>query len=151
MSKIFRRVMARKEIYQIIEEVKATAKKNEKKEILKNNDTLALRCFLRLQYDPNPMLKHELPKGNAPADCYVDWGQKGSPHTLNTIYKNYYIFLNANTASTKLKKEMAFLKLLKMLDKVEAELLVAAKDKNLKLGLSSSEVEEALPGIFGKQ
>lgn len=134
-----------KMIVNVIRSIQQADSKKEKIDILKKSDTVPLRTFLRLIFDSR--VSHTLPEG-VPEDCFAGWPEGEAPANLNTIYRNYVNFLEG-APGTQLQKEAIFLKLLSKLCKSEAEILIEAKDKKLKLGLSKREISKVFPGIFG--
>lgn len=131
----------------VIDAVKKETKKADKKKLLKENDTLALRTLLRLQFDGNPIVKHDLAEG-VPEGSVKSWPHEEAPANLSTIYKEYKNFLSANTHITKIQREMNFLKILSKLNTRDATILISVKDKNLELGLTKKELQSVFPNTF---
>lgn len=130
---------------EVIEKVLAAEKKPEKKQILKENDSLPLRTFLRLQFDPR--IEHDLVGQVLPENSLAGWKNDEAPANLSTIFNTYKYFLKAAPGS-KLQKEMHFIKTVKRLNSRDANLLVKVRDRNLELGLTKKELESVFPGTF---
>jgi hypothetical protein len=64
--------------------------------------------------------------------------------------RRLYLFIEGgNPSLTKVKREYLFIQLLESIDKQDAELLVAVKDKKLPYkGLTASVVKKAFPGLL---
>lgn len=132
------------EVFKQLEDAKT---KKERAEILSDNDGLALRSLLRLNFDPN--IKFELPEGTP---------EKYVPNTkpfgmgdadLKGIVKKFYIFVKESTPNLRqAKREILFLQTLEQLDAFEAKLLIDAKDKKLDFGLTKQLVDEVFPGLL---
>lgn len=130
---------------EVIESVLLAEKKPEKKQILKANDSLALRTFLRLQFDPT--IEHELVGQVLPENAISNWKNEVAPANLSTVYTAYKYFLKQAPGS-KIKKEEHFIKLVKRLNNRDANLLIKVRDRNLELGLTKKELQSIFPGSF---
>lgn len=121
--------------------------KAERAQILKEDDSLALRSILRLNFDPN--IQFDVPEGFPP-------NYKASPRpdefgatTLKSAVSSFYVFVRASSPKLRqAKRESLFLQLLESLDNREARILVAAKDKKLDAGLTRKLIEEVFPGLL---
>lgn len=138
-----------KTVGEAFELLKKAKSKTERLKILKENDSLALRSILRLNYDPN--LKFELPEGTPPYTPNpkpVGFGDT----TLKTAIDGFYVFVKASCPGLRQhKREMMFINLLETLDSQEAKLLIDAKDKKLKLGLTTKTINEVFPGLLPEE
>lgn len=130
---------------EVIELVLNAEKKPEKKQILKENDTLALRTFLRLQFDS--AVDHDLVGQILPENAITNWKNEVAPANLSTVYTAYKYFLKAAPGSN-IKKEEHFIKLVKRLNNRDANLLIKVRDRNLELGLTKKELQSIFPGSF---
>lgn len=132
------------EVFELLKNAKTKA---ERADILKDNDSLALRSILRLNYDPS--LKFELPEG-------FPSNYRGNPKpvgfgdtTLKAAVKGFYVFVKRpDSRLRQSKRENLFLQLLEELDRQEAQLLVEAKDKKINVGLTKKLVDEVFPGLL---
>lgn len=114
--------------------------------ILRQNDSMALKGLLKMNYDQSLVL--DLPPGAPPHK------KKKVPNgfgdtTLLTSAKTWYVFsrkLSPNLPQT--KREFLFITLLESLDPQEAEILLQAKDRKLKLNLTAKVINEAFPDLI---
>jgi hypothetical protein len=114
--------------------------------ILRQNDSSALRGLLKMNYDRSLVLS--LPEGVPP------YKKKAVPvgfgdTTLLTSAKTWYVFsreMSPNLAQP--KREFLFITLLESLDPQEAEILLLAKDRKLKLNLSAKVINDAFPDLI---
>lgn len=132
-------------------------KKNEEKiQALKYNDSKALRVVLQGMFDNN--VKWLLPKGDVP---YTPNDLLDLQHVLiNECVKDkllYYIASIPNAPDgfypglAQSKREMMFIETLEKLDKEDAKLLIAMKDKKCPYkGLTVDHVKAAMPDLLGE-
>lgn len=133
-------------IAEIVDRLKQARTKIERVEILKNNDCVALRGLLRMNYDSS--LKLALPDGEPPykkSTQPVGFGET----TLKATAKSWYVFSKDLAPGVKQsKRESLFISLLESLDAKEAQILVSAKDQKLDLGLTKKVIDEVFPGLI---
>jgi hypothetical protein len=134
-----------KDVGYVINTVRETSDKKEKKSILKMGDSLALRTLLRLQFDSR--VEHELPPG-IPEGAIIQWPNEEAPANLTNSYRHYVHFLK-NAPHNQIKKESMFLRILGRLNSNDANILIEVKDKKLNLGLTKKEIQSVFPDIFG--
>lgn len=133
-------------VAEVIRLLKSAKTKNERVEILKKNDTPALRGILRMNYDVD--LKLALPDGIPPYKP-LNVPQGFGETTLKTSARGWYVFIKEKSPNLKQsKRESIFISLLESLDPVEAEILVSAKDRKLDLGLTKKAIDEVFPGLI---
>lgn len=138
----------RKTTGEVFLELKNAKNKKERVDILKKNDTLALRSLLRLQFDDR--FKFSLPKGT-PKDLKKPHIPNGlGETTIMKEVKRLYIFLEGQAPTVKPeKKEKIFLDFLLSLDSSESDIMIAVKDKLLtNYGVTRKIVEEAFPALL---
>jgi len=129
---------------EILDEVAKAKTKDKKIEILKENNTEALRMVLKSSFDPN--IEWALPEGDVP---YIpNDSPAGTEHTnLAQLAKKLYHYIKTgNPGLNQRKRELMFVQMLEGLHESEAELVVSAKDKKLHQkykGLSAAVVKEA--------
>lgn len=134
-------------IGEVFELLKASKTKTERFTILKENDSLALRTILRLNFDPN--IKFEIPEGFPPSYKPNPKPKGFGGANLKGSIKGFYMFVKASSPGLRQsKREVLFLQLLEQLDSTEANVLVAAKDKNLDVGVTRKLVDEVFPGLL---
>ena len=142
--------MARKLVSEVLEQAGAIVKRDERIEFLQQNKSPGLTDLLRINYDAD--IVSLLPMG-APS-YQQDDAPKGYEYTtLNKAYSQFKYFFKGPIGNKMkpLKREGMFLNLLETLNPEEAELLIAAKDKNMKLkGITPSLVTDAFPNLITK-
>jgi hypothetical protein len=129
---------------EILTQVSKTKTKKEKVTFLRQYQTDALRMICKASFDPK--IVWELPEGDVP--YRENDAPEGTEHTLlgHEVRKLYHFIKGGNPKLARNKREMMFVQMLEGLHKDEAELLIAAKDKNLHRkykGLSDNVVKEA--------
>ena len=130
-----------------IDALKTAKTKTERAQILKDDDSLALRSILRLNFDPN--LKLDLPDGFPSQYRQGRNPDEFGSTTLKAAVSGFYVFVQSSTPKLRqAKREILFLQLLEALDNREAKILVDAKDKKLDAGLTRKLVEEVFPGLL---
>lgn len=133
-------------VAEVVQLLKSAKTKNERVEILRKNDTPALRGILRMNYDASLTLA--LPEG-APPYKPMSAPQGFGDTSLKASVKGWYVFVKENAPKMKQsKRESLFISLLETLDSVEAEIFIAAKDKKLDLGLTKKAIDEVFPGLI---
>jgi hypothetical protein len=133
-------------VAEVVQLLKSAKTKNDRTEILKSHDSPALRGILRMNYDTSLVLA--LPDGKPPYKPLAvpqGFGQT----TLKVSAKGWYVFSKENAPNLRQsKRESMFISLLEALDPVEAEILLAAKDRKLDLGLTKKAIDEVFPGLI---
>ena len=129
---------------EVLEKVSRAKTKGKKIEILRQEDSQALRMVLKGSFDPN--IDWLLPQG--PVPYVANEAAEGTEHTTlaREARSLYHYIKGGNNKLAQNKREMMFIQLLEGLHHKEAELLVATKDKKLHQvykGLSSNVVKEA--------
>ncbi len=129
---------------EVLQKVHNAKTKAQKINILKENDSPALRSICKWSFDP--AIESMLPEGAPP---YVpNEAPEGTEHTkLSTEHtKLYHYIKGGNDSLQTTRREMMFVQLLEGLHQNEAELLINTKDKKLHQvykGFSSAVVKEA--------
>lgn len=133
-------------IAEVCDLLKSAKTKNDRIEILKNNDCPALRGILRMNYDASLVLA--LPEGAPPfkpLNVPVGFGNT----TLKASSRGWYVFIKEASPTLKqTKRETLFINLLESLDSKEASILINAKDRKLDLGLTKKVIDEIFPGLI---
>ena len=142
--------MVRKLISEVLAEAGKIVKRDERIKFLQLNKSPGLTDILRINYDDSVISL--LPTG---APSYKkDDAPKGYEYTiLNKAYSQFKYFFKGPIANNMkpLKREGLFLNLLESLNEEEAELLIAAKDKKMKVkGITKKLVNDAFPGLLVK-
>jgi len=117
----------------------------ERRVFLLQHDSPALQTILKCVYDPN--IKFLLPKGKAPYKPTEFDRQEG--RLYSEIRKMYLFVEGGNPNLTQIKREQIFVDLLESIDRQDAELLVAVKDKKLPYkNITRNLVEKTYPGLI---
>jgi len=135
-------------IHEIFEFVKNEKDVAERVSILQKNDSKVLRDLLKMNFDP--AIKMDLPEGAPPykTDKNIPVGMGESNIFMEA--RRLYIFMPEKDLP-RVKKEMLFIQILEGLHYLEAEMLIAVKDKNLQKkykGLSEKVVRDAFPDLL---
>lgn len=140
-------------IHEILQQVDAEKSTKRKIDILRENDSNALRHILRGALDDNVVWL--LPHGEPP-DYKPDYAPEGLQ--MSSIHKAtpaFYLFCQAGIDSgkaAKLKSDQRnrlFTQMLESLHVNDAAIIIQMKDKNLKCrGLTKGLVNEAFPGLI---
>ena len=142
--------MARKLVSEVLEKATKIVKKSDRIAFLQANKSPGLLDLLRINFDDS--IISLLPKG-APS-YQQDDAPKGYEYSiLNKEYKKFKYFFKGpvGNAIKPLKRESLFLQLLETLNKDEAELLIAAKDKEMQVkGITKKMVRETFPNLILK-
>jgi hypothetical protein len=134
-------------ISEILQKTHNAKTKQEKAQILRENETPALKKLLIWNFDPK--VKSALPEGEVPYaknDAPI-----GTEHTRldqqDRLFHNFVEGGNYDLSQT--KKELMFIQILEGLHESEAEVLCLVKDKQLgkKYRITQNVVAEAFPAI----
>lgn len=129
---------------EFLEKVGKQKRTQEKVDMLRANDTFALRVILQATYDPN--VKFLLPEGAPP---YKPNELVDQEHILHKEAKMVQYFVEGFHPDLKQnKREMMFVEFLERLAPKDAELLLNAKDKKPIKGITIQHIREALPGLI---
>ena len=131
-------------LHEVLKKVHNAKTKEKKVEILRENNSDALRMIIKGSFDPN--IEWIVPEGDVPYN--KNEAPDGTEHTqLFQESKKLWRFIKgADTKTPQWKKEQMFVQMLEGLSHGEAEVVVAAKDKKLHQvykGLSAAVVKEA--------
>lgn len=118
---------------------------NDKAALLQQHVSDPLLIILKYAFDPN--IKFILPEGAPPFKACEFLDQEGR---LYAELRRLYLFIEGgNPSLTKAKREYLFIQLLESIDKQDAELLCAVKDKKLPYkGMTAAVVKKAFPGLL---
>ena len=131
-------------ISEILDKVSKAKTKQEKVNILRQNDHQSLRMVIKSSFDSN--IEWQLPEGDVP--FIRNDAPEGTEHSSLSYEsrKLYHFIKGGDNQINQNKREAMFVQLLEGLHESEAAVLVAAKDKKLHQvykGLSSNVVKEA--------
>ena len=142
--------MARLLIPEVFERFESLTKKEDKVKLLKENNHPALKDILRINFDADVV--SVLPAGAPPYE--KDDAPKGhSSSSLFKLHRQFKYFFKGPFANQvqPIRREGIFLNILESIHPTEADVLVAAKDRKLKVkGLTKALVDEAFPGLIVK-
>jgi hypothetical protein len=134
-------------ITEILQKVNNAKTKAEKKKILQEHNSQALRSLFIWNFDES--VKTLLPEGEVP--YRPNNTEKGLQHEyLEQSQRKFAYFVKGGIAVSAMKREEIFIGLLETLHKEEAELLCLVKDKALQkkyTRISSTLIKEAFPEI----
>ncbi len=135
-------------ISEILRKVSNAKTKKEKVDLLRENNSPALRMLLIWNYDDSVV--SEIPEGDVPYT--PNEAPIGTDHTrLEQEYRGFYRFVKGGDPKLKgLKRESMFIQLLEGLSGEEAELLCLIKDGKLTSKykrITKAVVSEAFPSI----
>jgi hypothetical protein len=130
---------------EILKRASDLEKKQERIQFLYQNDSPALRALLKYAYDPN--VKFLLPEGAPP------FKKNDLPDLQSVLYselRKMYLFIEGGNSNLKqVRREYLFVQLLENLDKDDAELILAVKDKKIPYkGITKKFIEEVYPGLL---
>ena len=136
--------MSNLSIYNTLQKCCEFEKREQKIEALRHNGNPAMWAVLKHMFDPN--IKFLLPKGNPPFEPL----EFDEPGRLYTEARKLNLFVEGgNTAITQPKREALFISLLENINKEEATLILAMKDKKSPIkGLTKNLVATAFPGLL---
>ena len=138
--------MASLTIAEVCTKLEAAKTKSERVDILRRNDSQALRGILRMNYDTSLVLA--LPEGSPPHKSSNRPEGLGDT-TLKASARGWYVFVKEAAPNLhQAKRETLFISLLESLDCKEAAILVKAKDRKLELGLTKKVIDEVFPGLI---
>lgn len=132
-------------IWEILQKVSTSKSKAEKVELLKKNESWALKDTLRCAYDKT--LEFVLPEGSPP---YQPNKPESAPSSILRRYKEYSYFIKGGSGKDlpDYKREQMFIGLLESVHPEEAVYLIQMKDKKSFEGLTKATVNEAFPGLI---
>jgi len=130
---------------EILKKASEIEKKADKIEWIRRNDSPALRALLKYAFDPK--VKFLLPEGAPP------YKPNELPDLQSVLYselRKLYLFIEGGNDNLKpTRREYLFIQLLENLDKEDAELIAAVKDKKVPYkGITKKFVDEIYPGLL---
>lgn len=134
---------------QILEEVEKASSKDAKIKVLRSYENPVLRGILQINY--NPDVKVHLPEGEPPfkKDKEIPIGY--SETNLYAEFRRFYIWLDAKSNLSKMRREELFVQFLEGIHWTEAEVVCLAKDRKLQTKFKSVKedlVREAFPNLL---
>ena len=133
-----------KYIFEILEDISKAKKKADKIQILKQNDTWALKDVIRGSMDMT--IKWVIPDGDPP---YTPSEAHNHPTDLRRQNSKFKYFVEGMEKSTpQFKKERMFLLMLEGIHPKDAQVVVNMINKKTPKGLTRAIVEETFPGLL---
>jgi hypothetical protein len=132
-------------VYEIIDLVRKQKTKKEKVDILKANESWALKDILRGTYDPR--VQWNIPEGQPPFRPSREESVPGNLLRENTKFR-YFVKGGEGDKLPKVKREAMFLGLLEGIHPKDAELVIAMINKTAINGITKPIVQEAFPGLL---
>ena len=134
-------------INEVLQKVSNAKTKAEKKKLLLQYNTNALRAILIANFDDS--IVSELPPGDVPYT--PNDAPEGTEHSvLEKEYRKLYLFFSGGSTTLKQsRREELFIQMLEGLTAGEAEVLILVKDKKLgkRWKITKAVVSEAFPSI----
>ena len=135
----------KKSIFNILKECSEPRSKNERIDRLREQGVPVIQEILRYAFDPG--IKFLLPEGKPPytPNPYLDQDAR-----LYSEARKLYLFVEGgNNNLTNLRRETLFIQFIEGIDKNDAELICAVKDKRLPFKSQTSDVvKAAFPNLF---
>ena len=137
-------------IHEILTRVSTRQTKEERMDVLREYNCLALRDILKGGFDDTIMFI--LPEGAPP---YSPANEENPPSNLHKMSKNFRYFAVGGPGERlpKMRVEQMLIRMLEAIHPKDAELVIAVKDKQLAgryRGLSKKLVEETFPTLIAK-
>ena len=135
-----------KQVYEVFEDFSKAKTRAEKVEILKKNETWALKDIIKGSMDPK--VEWLLPKGEVP---YTPCDAHNHPTTLLKKHKDFKYVVRSKLAQELpvFKREKIFLGIVESIHPKDAELVCKMINKKKPVdGITPKLVEEAFPGLL---
>ena len=133
-----------KYLFEVMQEVAKAKKKTDKVNILKQNETWALKDIIRGSMDKT--VKWSLPDGEPP---YTPAESHNHPTDLRRQNVKFKFFVQGMFMDTpKFKKERMFLEMIEGVHPEDAKLVIGMINKETPKGITRAVVEEAYPGLL---
>jgi hypothetical protein len=137
-------------ISEILNQVSLAKTKEEKIQLLKAHNSLALRDILRASFDDSIVFL--LPEGNPPFKSYVSMeGITPTDLKRSTTQFTYFVKGGKGSALSQAKREKMFIALLEGINPGDAEVVCAMKEKKLQEkfpGISKDLIKEVWPKLI---
>jgi hypothetical protein len=144
--------MARMNIGEILRAVSQQKTKQGKLELLQHSETMSpeIASYLRHVFDPN--LKFLIPEGEIKYTPNKNVNQEEGKGAFFHHIRRLYLFLEGcPTQLTPEHRMKLFVNMLESIDPLDAEAVVAMKDKKLPYGIPKKLIEEAYPNFLPKE
>lgn len=134
------------QVYQVLEKFAKAKTKEEKVQVLKRNETWALKDIIKGSMDKS--IQFLIPDGDPP---YTPSEEHNAPSTLLRKHRDFKYIVKSPGAEKlpAFKRERIFLEILESIHPDDAELVVKMINKKTPVkGLTKAIVEEAFPGLL---
>jgi len=137
-----------KNLYEVFDAFEKATNKEEKKQVLRDNNSFALRSILRANFHPRIRFLFEKIPPYKRSDMPIGMGYSSIDMEINRMY----LFEKDNPAApkelTQQRRELLLIQILEVLESREADIFAAAIMKNLKVrGLTKALVMEVFADI----
>lgn len=134
-----------KYVYEVIEEAQKAKAKADKIQVLKANESWALKDILRGTYDST--VKWLLPEGDPP---YTPNDGHNAPSNLLKRNKDFAYFAKGGPGQRMpaFKREKIFIGLIESIQPEDARLVISMINKEKLKGITRPVIEEAFPGLL---
>ena len=137
-----------KSVHEVIEEARKKRTKNEKIEVLRANESWALKDILRGTFDDS--IRWNLPEGVPPYNANEAHSAPGNLLRENKKFA-YFVAGGKGDKMMKAKREQIFIAILETVEPQDAELVVGMINKKMPVtGITKATVQEAFPGLIVK-
>jgi hypothetical protein len=137
----------RLQVYEILDKAAKQRAKKDKIQVLRENETMALKDVLRGTFDQ--VIQWNLPTGPVP---YTPSSEESPPNTLLKKHIDFKYFVKGLLVSERLtpvKREKMFIDMCESVHPRDAEVLVAMINKNPPIkGITKTLVREAFPDLI---
>jgi hypothetical protein len=133
------------QVFEVLQKVKTKRSKAEKIEVLKQNESWALKDLIRGSMDTT--VKWNLPGGEPPYTASEAHSHPTSLLRENVKFK-YFVKGGAGDRLPAVKREKIFIGMLEGVHPEDAKLLINMVNKQTPDGLTRPVVEEAFPGLL---
>lgn len=132
-------------VYEVIDKVKSQKKKADKVQVLKDNESWALKDIIRGTFDSSVLWN--LPAGSPP---YTPATEQSHPSNLLRENKQFRYFVKGGPGDKlpAYKRENIFIGLIEGVHPKDAELVISMINKEKPKGLTRPVIEEAFPGLL---
>ncbi len=138
-----------KNIYEVWDEFKKAKNKEERKEVLRKNDSETLRIVIQGAMHPAIQYVFDSPAPYKPSDAPPGMGYMNMEGAVKKIYLYVKGSKRVDPNVSQSRKENLFIQLLESMEAPESEVLMNMVLKDLKVkGLTPELVKEVWPGIL---
>jgi hypothetical protein len=132
-------------VYEVLDEVSSKKRKQDRVQILKQNESWALKDIIRGSMDKT--LQWNLPEGDVP---YTPSEPQSAPTNLLREHKKFRYFVKGGAGDQMIapKRENIFIGLIEGIHPSDAKLVVDMINKRVPKGLTKEIVQEAFPGLI---